>query len=519
MAEQPSATDPPPHERRWIWFLPLIFLLALGLRLYDLDRLPGELYGDITIVRDYMAEIVAGEWPFTYVLSAGPLYHYLISPIVKISGLSYLNLKVGSVVVSLLVLGGTYALARVLLDEPFAIFATFIAAVSSWLLIFSRLGNSQIAIPLLTVGTLFYGVRLARSGRTADLVGCAVVSALGLYVYPQTFFMPPVLFLTLIALIWTGTAVRRRHLLQFAGVTLLCALPFVRLVAADPANFFSGYIGGKLGTESSDGSSISVFLGNVVHALLALHVRGDIVFRSNPTLLPHLDPISGLLFLLGVVFWLRPARWRLSPLLLIPLVLLQLPSMLVLSSPGEVPSASRTLGVAPLAYLLAASGLWWCWSLLRRGWLAALVVLAVMGGILYINADRYFRLYADGLPNHNTPFGRIIAEYIDGLPSGTQTYMFGCCWGDWSQPEPQGVEYALRTSNLLQFVELEKVTCEQVHGLRPGSVLIWAPDQFVPAPQLEACAGLFPQHVHLSASGERVFNAAVVPSRSSGAGP
>lgn len=508
MAGISSAADAAARGRRLIWLLPVIMAIGAGLRVYDLDRLPGEIYGDIAIVHEYMADIVAGNWPFTFVLSAGPLYHYLIAPIVWLGGLDYYALKIGSVVVSLLAIGGTYALARTLLDEAFALMASFITAVSCWLLIFSRLGNSQIVIPLLTVGTLFFAVRLSRTGRTADVTGCAVVSALGLYCYPQTFFMPPVLFVTLMALTWTGTVVRPIHLAQFAGVTVLCALPFVWIVAADPANFFSGYIGGKLGSE---GSPIGIFIGNAVRALLALHVHGDVVFRSNPAGLPHLDPISGLLFLAGIGFWLQPEHRRLSPVLLIPLVLLQLPSMLVLSVPGEIPSASRTLGIAPLAYLLAASGLWWCWSLLRRTWLATGLICVCLAGILYINADRYFRIYADGLPNHNTPFGRVIAEYIDGLPAGAETYMFGCCWGEWSQPEPRGVLYALRTEHSLLFVDLNKVTCAQLPAIRSGSVLIWAPDQRVPAPQLRACAEWFPQHVHLSASGERVFNAVMVP--------
>jgi hypothetical protein len=317
-----------------------------------------------------------------------------------------------------------------------------------------------------------------------------------------------VLFLTLMVLIWTGTAVQLVHLFQFASVTLFCAIPFVGIVAADPANFFSGYIGGKLG---SDGTPPSIFVGNAVRALLALHVQGDVVFRSNPARLPHLDPVSGMLFLVGVAFWLQPARWRLSPVLLIPLVLLQLPSMLVLSEPVEVPSASRTIGIAPLAYLLAASGLWWGWSLLRRTWLATALATLLLGAILYLNADRYFRLYADGLPNQNTPFGRIIAAYIDGLPQATEVYMFGCCWGEWSQPEPKGVLYALRGPHPLHFVSLQRVTCEQLASIPPGSALIWAPHQQVPAPQLRSCADRFSPDLHLSPSGERVFNVAIVP--------
>src|SRR5207244_4162422 len=106
-------------------------------------------------------------------------------------------------------------------------------------------------------------------------------------------------------------------------------------------------------------SLAEVLFGNIARAVLALHVRGDDTFRSNPAGLPHLDWISGVLFLGGIVFWLRTERRRWSPVLLVPLLLLQVPSMLVLSQPEEVPSAGRTLGVAPIVYILVASGLWW----------------------------------------------------------------------------------------------------------------------------------------------------------------
>ncbi len=70
-----------------------IFALALALRLYRLDTLPAEWYGDITIVHDYVAAILAGQWPFYYQLSAGPLYHYLIAPLIAVLGYSYLSYK------------------------------------------------------------------------------------------------------------------------------------------------------------------------------------------------------------------------------------------------------------------------------------------------------------------------------------------------------------------------------------------------------------------------------------------
>ena len=487
----------------WLPWLALVTIsIVVGLRLFDLDRLPGEIYGDIAIVYDYIEDILAGRWPRHFVASFGPLYPYLVIPGVWLTGLTYVGLKLASVMISLLVLLMIYAFGRELVGGTFAVLATFVAGVSSWLLIFSRIGHQIILVPLLTTSMLFFALRVMRYGKKRDVVACAVAASLGLYTYAASFVLPPIMFVTLVCLMWLQQGIRRRHLLIFVATTLLCAIPFVFSVAADPANFFSGYIGGKL---ESTGSSPLVFVDNVVRGLLALHVRGDVVFRSNPTFKPHLDPISGLLFLVGLIFWLQPERRRVSPLLLLPLVLLQLPSMLVLSKPIEIPSASRTLGIAPIAYLLVASGLWW----LAQRWRSNLgrgLVLLLCVALLLLNGNSYFRLYADGLPDHNVPFGRIIATYIDTLPADTEVLMLGCCWGEWSQPEPKGVRYALKQPRTLRVLDPTRLSCEYLSRAPRPTVLIWHPFRAVPAPRFASCAHWLRPRLHrVEPGGPRVF--------------
>jgi 4-amino-4-deoxy-L-arabinose transferase-like glycosyltransferase len=464
-------------------------VVVVVLRLWNLDRVPGELYGDIAIVYEYVVDILAGRWPAYFVLSAGPLYHYVIAPLIWLVGLSYFSLKLASVGVSLAVLAALYGLGRELLDRELGLLAAFVAGVSSWLLIFSRLGNSQILVPLLATGALLFAVRLARRGRNADLVVCALISALGLYTYPQSFILPPVMFVTLFCMVWTRTLVRLRHLVLFVSVTLVCAIPFTAIVAQDPANFFTGYIGGKIHPGAG---LLPVLSGNILHALLAFHVRGDVVFRSNPSALPHLDPLSGLLFLAGCIFWLRPDFRRWSPLLFVPFFLLQLPSMLVLSFPNEVPSASRTLGVAPIAYLLVATGLLWLLRALRPFRpLDLLAALALSAAILGLNAYRYFDVYVAGLPDHNIPFGRVIADYVDRLPAKTSVYMVGCCWSPGSQPEPNSVRYVTRRPAMLHTIDARDATCGLFENVPRPMVVIWSPELPAPSGTLQRCASIF----------------------------
>jgi 4-amino-4-deoxy-L-arabinose transferase-like glycosyltransferase len=493
-----------------VWFLVLALATAatvLFLRLFQLDQLQAEIYGDIAIVYEYIADIRAGNWPTYFSLSSGPLYHYLIMPIIALTGPSYFGMKLASVVVSLGVLAATWVLARRLIDDRFALLAVFIAGVSSWLLIFSRLGNSQILVPLLTTCALWLALRFAQHGRSADIVACAAVAALGLYAYPQSFVLAPVIGLTLVCLRWTGLQVRWADLWRFALATILCALPFALIVAHDPVNFFSGYIGGKL---ESSGNLAGTLFGNVTRALLAMHVRGDAGFRSNPAQLPHLDWISGALFLGGVVFWLQPERRRWSPALLAPLVLLQAPSMLVLKEAGDIPSASRTLGVAPIVYILVASGLWWLLRSIRAPlprWLRPVVGGALLGAILLLNAQRYFQTYIGGLPYQNTPMGRIMATYLDSLPPDTQIYMVGCCW-EYSMPEPKSIQYTMARPDHLHLVEQDSLSCALLQSMPQPAVLIWSFHTALPAPQLESCRAWLPAQMYSSVQGRPVFHAA-----------
>lgn len=487
----------------------LVWALALFMRLFELNSLQPEVFGDIQIVHEYVHGILIGDWPVRFTLSAGPLYHYLIAPIVAIAGLNYLGLKLASVVVSIGGLIATYALSRRLVDDRFALLATAIAGVSSWLLIFSRLGNSQILVPLLTTSALWLVVRIIQRSRPADVIACAVVSACGLYTYPQSFVLPGVTFITLLCLRWAGHPVAWADLRRFVLVTIVCALPFAGIVYLDPDNFITGYIGGKIVAE---GSWLGALISNIVDAALAFHIRGDEIFRGNPGQLPHLDLVSGLLFLGGIAYWLMPARRRWSPVLLVPFVLLQLPSILVLGRTSEVPSASRTLGVAPIAYILAASGLWWMAQALarlgrRRIGLALAGVL--LGAIVLLNAQRYFGAYMDGLPYHNTAIGYRLALLADSLPPSTQVYIVGCCW-EGEMPEPPYVRLMVARPDTVQTLDPNELTCDRLQFLKQPAVLIWTFQTALPAPAVEPCKDWLPAQLYSSPAGLPVFNAATL---------
>lgn len=508
----PSGANPWQLPHWQITFL-LLFAATIGvilfLRLFKLESLQREIYGDIMIVRNYVTNVLAGHWPTRFDLSAGPLYHYLIAPIVVLFGRDYVGLKIASVIISLGGLAATYALCREIVDDYFALLTTFIAGVSSWLLVFSRLGNSQILSPLLTAAMLWLAARFVKFGRQADLIACAVVSALGLYVYPQLFILPGVAFVVLVLLRWTGFVVPGRMLGLFVLVTLICAIPFIFIVRADPANFTVGYVGSKLKAE---GDLPALLAQNTIKALLALHVRGDEIFRSNPPGQPHLDPISGVLFLAGALYWLTDReRRRWAPLWLAPFLLLQVPSILAVNQPREVPSASRTLGVTPIAYMLVASGLWWLIGAVQRRtrrWTAPIAATAILlAAILALNVQRYFHDYLSNLPYGDIPIGRLIADYADSLPDDTHVYMVGCCW-IYSIPD-RFVDKEVAQPQNWHYLEANQLSCTQLQYLKLPAVLIWSFRDALPAPQLASCQHYLPAQLY-TYRGKPTFRAAVL---------
>jgi hypothetical protein len=494
---------------RWTWWSTAItVVVCASMRVVRLSSLPGELYGDIAIVYEYVSAAKGGHWPDYFVLSTGPLYHYMVVPIVWCTGLDFQGLKVASALVSLGVLGAIFGLARELVDRQFALVSAFVAGVSSWLLIFSRLGGSLIVTPLVSAGSAYFAIRSARHREWWNAAACGVVASAGLYAYPPTFVLAPVMLVTLVALRATRTGIRWREVGIFSSAAAIAAVPFACILIRDRDSFFSGYIGSKF--DSADGRW-SILWGNLGRGLLALHVRGDEIFRSNPAELPHLDRLSGVLFLVGIAYWLRAGRRQWAPLLLVPFVLLQLPSILVFSMPGEVPSAGRTLLVTPFAYILVASGLWWPVSWIRGNpWAGRAVLVGVLTFITVVNGHRYFVTYADGLPDDNTPFGRIIADYLHGLPDDTHAVMVDFGWGEHGQPEPKGIQYldAGPVATSLTVVTSDHFDCDALASLPRPAVLIWAPADEVPV-GLEGCRAELRPELH-SVGASAVFRSSLL---------
>jgi hypothetical protein len=408
-----------------------VTLLGLAIRLYRLDGLPAEMWGDVTTHYQLAQKVMSGHPFFDYEFGGdGPMLSYLVAAVASLGGLSFFTLKLTTVLIGTAVVTASYFMAETLFDNrQVGLITAIVTAVSFWDLTFSRQAKPYILVPLFTCLAVTFAAR--RMPVPAGI-------ALGLGMYTQAaFWGVPVAFLIMPTALLVGA---------------LVAIPVIDSFIRNPSSLVgsSSYIGSKLHTHHTLTQTALSVLANIWKNALSFNVRGDVTFRHNIPLHPHLDVLSGVLFLAGMalILW-RIARqhdWKLLWWFLIPFMAAQIPSVLD-TTPGNVPNMGRMIGAMPFAYAAIAYAIFRacdavCRALSSRsaGWLASAGLMSVLlAAIFCINMYNYFVVYPGTLPNGNTPYDLVIARQVDAAGAGATSIVVGCCWGDWGQPEPDAI--------------------------------------------------------------------------------
>ena len=227
-----------PDSDRWLrgkpewWFLAIILLGALWLRVYRIDVVPWGLNNDEAINAIEANEIAQGK-KFATVTERGlnreTMFHLMaafsyqhpelglniLRALPALFGLdprtindamadSIFPLRAVSIAVALLTLVALFCFARASFGTRVAIVATFFLAVSPWHLLYSRVGERTILAPLFMLLTAGLFLRALRTGRMVDHVLWGAALGLGFWTY-TTFRAVPIALL--VFYVWR---VRRR---------------------------------------------------------------------------------------------------------------------------------------------------------------------------------------------------------------------------------------------------------------------------------------------------------------------
>ena len=339
----------------------LIAGLAIFLRVYRLDSIPPGIFVDETNGALDAIHILEGrnDTPFGTGWYGTPNgYVYYMAGVFKLLGVNYVGLKAVSLVPAILTVLALYPLARLLFGPMAGLSAMLFMAVSRWHLSMSRWGWNEVAPSLFQILAAFFLVRGLRERRAFDFVLGGVISGLMMYTYLSSRLA--LATLGLFILYWLLADLEGpvaswkrewRGLALFSLAFLIAFAPIAVTHITDPFTFSNRVSQVSVLNDVKQAGSYRPLLDNLIDHLKFFHQTGDHNGRHNLPGEPETDPITGLLFVIGLSYGLWRLRDRRRGLLWLWLLLAMAGGIFGLRA--ESPQAYRTLTAVPAIALLA----------------------------------------------------------------------------------------------------------------------------------------------------------------------
>ena len=415
--------------------LVLVVVVIVGFfRIYNLPGVPSEPTSDhaekLQDVYDVSQGLTHIFFPRNTGREAIQMYLTLIVSWIFGTGLSYLSLKIGTVICGLVTLPYMYLLGKEFGGKRVGLLAVFFAGIAYWPNIISRFGLRFPLYPLFVAPTLYYLLRGLRTRNRNDFIISGLFLGFGLHGYSPFRIVPFVLVIAVgIYLLHPQSKGNRKQavtwLIILALVSVIVFLPLARYWVDNP-DVFSARAFSRLGTPDTPlpGPAWQVFLSNTWNALKMFNWNDGVTWVSSVVYRPALDVVSGALFILGIALvlirYIRRRHW-LDLFLLLSLPLLELPSILSLAFPNENPVLSRAGAAYVPVFLIVAltldgllSGIKSKMNRRLGSALTWVVILLLAGCSIFQNFDLVFHQYADQYSAsqwNTTELGAVIKQF------------------------------------------------------------------------------------------------------------
>ncbi|MFH1354488.1 MAG: glycosyltransferase family 39 protein [bacterium] len=414
----------------------VVVLVAIGFRFYDITNYPPGLFPDEAANGEDALLILEGDYRPFYPRGNGreALFFFLEALSIKLFGIGAWQLHMVSAVIGALTVVATYFATRIWFGRLAGVLAALFLATSHWHVTLSRTGFRAILIPLfLAAFTALTGYVIAAIGRKkagwsyvyAALAGAALAG--GFYTYIAYRVMVGVVggIFVLLLLAAVHPKIGFPHFRRYGRQLAVGAVAAVLVLA--PLGWYFGqnpedFVGraGQVSVFSKDlqeqvgGGKLLPTLAYTAETTLMSFFAGpgDVNWRHNVAGFALLNPLVGLLFLLGLAWTIhgtvlvaykvmRGQEVHLG--MIFPYLLLLLLGMLmpVITTAQGLPHGLRSIGLAFPIFLLAGTAgaviVHWCrrragseaGSGLCGGLIAGLLLLGVVyDGALYFGVAR-----------------------------------------------------------------------------------------------------------------------------------
>ena len=377
--------------------LVIILLAATFFRMYLFESAPPGLQHDEIFKANFALDILDGGWPVFFDPNGGEeaLFPYLAAISVTLFGRNFFALRFVSLACGILSIALTYRLIRELFGRRVALLTTAAVAVSFWHIFDSRVALRPITLLVMGLASFYlFWVGLERGGmRSFALAG--VFLGVGFYTYTSGFLisLTILLFLVFYLLPFRRALLlqRWRGILLAFTIALIIFLPMAHHMYTHPvastarARDLSDHL--NLLLEGQPGP----ILHDVVNVLGMFGFSGDPEWRYNLSGRPVFDPLTFLLFCVGLVICLSRIRKLEYAFLLVWLGVNIIPSALTRNSPSTL----RAIGALVPIYVLPSLTLDLTWDRVGRrfGRMGTRALLAAVALLLVLNATLTYRDY------------------------------------------------------------------------------------------------------------------------------
>ena len=412
----------------------VILAIIAFFRIYNLSGIPSQPNSDhaekILDVYDVSQGITRIFFPRNTGREADQMYLTLWVSWLFGTGLSFLSLKIGTVICGLATLPFMYLLGKEVGGKRIGLLALFFAGVAYWPNVISRFGLRFPLYPLFVAPTLYYLIRGLRRRNRNDFILSGLFLGLGLHGYTPIRIVPFVVVIAVgLYLLHSQSRGSRKQALIWLCILALLSfivfLPLARYWVENPQAFSARAFSRLSSSESPlPGPAWQIFLSNTWNAIRMFNWSDGETGAHSVVYRPALDVVTGALFLVGVALvlirYIRRRHW-LDLFLLVSIPLLELPSILSLAFPNENPVLTRTGAAYVPVFLIIAmaldgliSGIQSRMSRRLGTGLIWVVVLFLAGISSYQSYDLVFHQYADQVTAsawNSSEMGAVIKQF------------------------------------------------------------------------------------------------------------
>ena len=399
-----------------------ILAVALTLRLWRLgDLLPG-MHGDEGEAGTQALAILNGDLVSPFMrgwLNQPNIYYWALAICMKLFGTGLVGLRTFAVICGMAAVIFTYLITREMFGARAACIAGFFLSFQSAALIFSRQEFSNVTVPPLEAGTLFFLVRGLRTRRHLDFAISGLLGGFAWYFFAGGRLIAPTAGLFLLYLVLTQRPFLRAYWTRVAAfvITLVAILtPFLAFYLAYPLPS-NTYPNDRFIWLHHD--ELSVLYGTQSWLLIGWHqletTFSVLTLNADVSAMFALDypvarPLEAGLIVLGLAWALW--RWRDARFFLLSLWFW---SSIIVGGvlTTEAPNLPRILGMLPVLAILIAVILDALWVQIAevvsnlgvaRSWSAAGMWAGgvVVAGVIVVSGIQNKQMYIDSWLNEHT---------------------------------------------------------------------------------------------------------------------